>query len=98
MNANDANESAEREIVLRPRRQVTLPPWICEALGVREGDRLSVSIDNHSLVMTPRKSVALQALRDIQAAFADAGISEEELQAEGRHVREELIRARYGAA
>lgn len=98
MNTDDAFESAEKEIVLRPRRQVTLPSWVCDALDVRTGDRLAVSVTDQTLVITPRKSVALQALRDIQAAFAEAGITEEALQAEGRQVREELTRVRHGAA
>jgi AbrB family looped-hinge helix DNA binding protein len=89
--------SFDRELVLQSYGQVTLPSWVCEALGIQEGDRLSISIEDHSLIITPRKAVALQALRDIQAAFAEAGVTEEGLQAEGRQVREELIRARPSA-
>ncbi|MBI2911702.1 MAG: AbrB/MazE/SpoVT family DNA-binding domain-containing protein [Chloroflexi bacterium] len=86
-----------RKITLRPRRQLTLPADICEALDLQVGDRLEVSLADDGLLVRPKKSIALDALQEIQRAFAVSGLTEEELQEEGRRVREELSRRRYGA-
>lgn len=83
-------ERIGRDLVLRPRRQLTLPAEVCEALGLAPGDRLELSITDAGLLLRPRKSVALQALREIQRVFASSGIPEEELQAEGRRARRRL--------
>jgi AbrB family looped-hinge helix DNA binding protein len=83
-------------IQLRPRRQITLPAWAAETLGVKEGDYLSVSETDRGLLVQPGEQAALEALRAIQQAFAASGITEEELQEEGRRVREELVRELYG--
>ena len=90
--------SGNLEIVLGPDGQLTLPAWAREALGLQAGDRLAVSISESGLVFTPRKAVALQALREIREAFAAAGITEDQLEAEGQRIREEISRTRYGRA
>ena len=84
------------DVTLRPRRQLTLPPQICEALGLEVGDRLEVSVTDEGVLVKPKKRLALNALAEIQRAFQEAGVTEEELQEEGRRVREELSRSRYG--
>jgi bifunctional DNA-binding transcriptional regulator/antitoxin component of YhaV-PrlF toxin-antitoxin module len=83
-----------QDLVLRPRRQVTLPGWMCDALGVEVGDRLTATVGEGGIVLRGSKQVALDALREIQAVFAASGISEDELQQEGRRVREELASER----
>lgn len=83
------------DIVLRERRQITLPAEICQQLGLQVGDTLEARLENDAIVVRAKRSVALRALRDIQSAFASSGISEEELQAEGRRVRDELYKERY---
>lgn len=89
-------EQAVLDLTLRPRRQLTLPPEVCDRLGVQVGDRLEVSVTDDALLVRPKKVVALKALEEIQRAFAASGITEEELQAEGRRIREQLSRERYG--
>jgi AbrB family looped-hinge helix DNA binding protein len=84
------------DVVLRPRRQLTLPAEVCEELGIQVGDRLEIAVEEGGLVVKPRKAVALDALREIRQAFATSGPAEDELQAEGRAVRERLSRERYG--
>ncbi len=81
---------------LRPRRQLTLPRSICEKLGIGPGDKLELSVEDSKLVLTPKKVKALNALREIQEAFQRSGITEEELLAEGRKIRKELVKERYG--
>lgn len=86
----------QRDLVLRPRRQVTLPAEVCDALGIDTGDHLEWSLSDRGLVVRPKKRAALDALRAIQEAFAASDVSEAALQEEGRSVREQLTRARYG--
>ena len=82
-------------VVLRPRRQLTLPREVCEALGVKPGDRLVLEVLDGVLVVRPGRQAALDALRAIQQAFAESGITEEELLESGRRVRDELFREQY---
>ena len=42
-----------------------------------------------------RRARALAALEEIQRAFAASGVTEAELQAEGRRIREQLSREYY---
>ena len=85
------------DVVLRPKRQITLPKNICTQLGIEPGDVLELLVENSALIAKPRKSVALEALKEIQQAFQRSGITEEELQEAGRSVRQEIARERYSA-
>jgi bifunctional DNA-binding transcriptional regulator/antitoxin component of YhaV-PrlF toxin-antitoxin module len=91
-------ERPNLDITLRPRRQLTLPPQVCEALGLEIGDRLEVSVVDGGVFVKPKKQLALNALAEIERAFKETGLTEDELQQEGRRVREELSRSRYGKA
>jgi antitoxin component of MazEF toxin-antitoxin module len=82
--------------VLRPRRQLTLPRDICQQLGIDIGDQVDLSVEDGTLIVTPSRKLALNALAEIQSAFARSGITEEELQRAAREARTELIRERYG--
>ncbi len=84
------------DVILRDRRQVTLPAQVCEQMGLQTGDRLEMRLEDDTLVVKPKKGLALRALREIQAAFAASGISEEDLQQSGRAVREQVYRERHG--
>lgn len=84
------------DLILRPRRQITLPAEVCEALSLRLGDRIELSLVDGGVLLRPKKTVALEALHEIRRAFAESGVSEEEIQAEGRGIRERLSRERYG--
>jgi AbrB family looped-hinge helix DNA binding protein len=87
------NKSANA--VLRPKRQVTIPKKLCDELGIEPGDILVLTVENSTLTARPRKTAALEALREIQRAFEKSGVTEEELQEESRRVRQEIIRERY---
>lgn len=93
----DMAEKKVTDVVLRPKRQVTLPKEICAALGIKPGDVLELSLENSAIIARPRKIAALEALREIQQAFERSGITEEELQNAGRRIRQEVARERYGA-
>lgn len=45
--------------------------------------------------LVDRQTAALNALREIQGAFKDSGISGKELQETGRRVRREIVGRRY---
>ena len=84
------------DIVIRPKRQVTLPKDICDQLGIEPGDVLELTVENSVITARPRKTTALEALKEIQSAFKRSGIAEEELLDTGRRVRQEVARERYG--
>ena len=84
------------DIVIRPKRQVTLPKDICDQLGIDTGDVLEMTVENSVITARPRKTAALQSLKEIQQAFARSGMAEEEVLNTGRRVREEIARERYG--
>jgi AbrB family looped-hinge helix DNA binding protein len=83
------------DVVLRPKRQVTLPQEICNQLGIGPGDVLELTVDDAILMARPKKTVALEALKEIQQAFQRSGITEEELQKTGRRVRQGIARERH---
>lgn len=85
------------DVVLRPKRQVTLPKEICDRLGIEPGDVLELLVEDSALIARPRKSVALEALKEIQQAFQRSGITEEKLQEAGRRVRQVVAKERYSA-
>lgn len=85
------------DVMLRPKRQVTLPREVCDQLGIGPGDVLEVSVEEAKLVARPKKTAALEALREIQQAFERSGVSEEELQEAGRRAREEIAKERFSA-
>ena len=78
-------------VVLRPKRQITLPKEICQQLGIEPGDGLELSLEGSALIARPQKAVALEALKEIQETFKRSGITEEELLQAGREVRREII-------
>jgi AbrB family looped-hinge helix DNA binding protein len=84
------------DVILRPKRQVTLPKEVCDQLGIQPGDALEVTVEDCTLIARPRKVVALEALKEIQQAFERSGITEQELQDAGRRIRREVARERYG--
>lgn len=44
------------DVVLRPKRQITLPREVCEQLGVGPGDKLELTLEGAALVASPKKS------------------------------------------
>ena len=90
-------EKEVMDVVLRPKRQLTLPRGVCEQLGIGPGDVLELSLEGDTLVARPRKKAALEALREIRQAFERSGITEDELQEAGRRARQEIARERDSA-
>lgn len=85
-----------KRATIRERRQVTLPAEICRELDLDVGDTVTLELTDGALLLTPGPKRALDALAELHRIFAEAGVSEEELQDEGRRVRAELSSQRYG--
>ena len=89
-------ESLGGEVTLRPKRQLTLPAEICDALGIEPGDLLELSVEGKVLMARPKKAKAMDALREIRDSFERSGITEEELLKAGRSTRRDIKRERHG--
>jgi len=84
----------KNDVVLRPKRQITLPKDVCDQLGIGPGDTLELIVEGSVLKATPKKQRALDALNEIQDTFRRSGISEAELLKEARKTRREMASAR----
>ena len=84
------------DVVVRQRRQITLPADIYEKLGLDVGDRLELRLEGDTVIARAKKTIALNALEEIRRSFAESGMTEEELQQAGRTIRSQIIRERYG--
>jgi AbrB family looped-hinge helix DNA binding protein len=85
------------DVVMRPKRQVTLPKVICEQLGIAPGDILEFNLEGSVLVARPKKARALDAVKEIRAMFKASGITEAELQDSEKEIRREVARRLYRA-
>ncbi|MDD5190256.1 MAG: AbrB/MazE/SpoVT family DNA-binding domain-containing protein [Dehalococcoidales bacterium] len=78
---------ATNDIVVRPKRQVTLPKDICQRLGIETGDTLEITVVGATMVARPKKTLAMEALNEIREAFKRSGVTEEQLLEATRVVR-----------
>lgn len=85
------------DITVREKRQVTLPRYICEQLGIEEGDRLTVYVEGDRLVAKAKKTVAVDALDELQKLFRSSEVTEKELLKTSRRIRKELVKKHYGS-
>ncbi len=90
------SKDADKKIVLRDKRQITLPREICEQLGIEPGDKLTLYVEDGVLVAKPNKTIALEALKELRESFKNSGITLKELLANGRRIRKELVKEYYG--
>ena len=90
------SKDADKKIVLRDKRQLTLPRDICEQLGIGPGDRLTLYVEDGALVARPNKTIALEALHELQRMFKESDITLKELLENGRRIRRELVKEYYG--
>lgn len=68
-------------LTIRPKRQITLPSDVANSLGLEVGDQITLNLKDRQAILTPNKSLALDALQSIQKAFRDSGVPEADLQA-----------------
>ena len=68
-------------IQIRPKRQATFPEPLLQAMGVGVGDSFEAKINNNKeIVLKSKKQISLNALKELQKAFRESGITEKELQ------------------
>jgi AbrB family looped-hinge helix DNA binding protein len=89
--------SRKNDVVVRPKRQMTLPREICDQLGIGPGDTLELVVEESVLRATPRKRKALDAIDEIRETFRRYGVTEGDLLDEGRKTRQEIARGRRAA-
>jgi AbrB family looped-hinge helix DNA binding protein len=82
------------DVVVRTKRQVTIPREVCDQLGIAPGDTLELVVEGSVLKATPRKRKALDAVEEIRETFSRYGVSEQDLLKEGRKARQEITRER----
>ena len=82
-------------ILIRPKRQMTLPREFCRQLGISPGDRLEMFVEGDRLIATSKKTLAVNAVREIREVFRRSGISEQELQESGRKIRKEIFKEKH---
>jgi AbrB family looped-hinge helix DNA binding protein len=85
------------DVVIRPKRQVTIPKEVCEQLGLKTGDMLEMMVEGSMIIARPRKNIALESLKEIQQAFQRSGITEEKLIRERGRARQASVRERFSA-
>jgi bifunctional DNA-binding transcriptional regulator/antitoxin component of YhaV-PrlF toxin-antitoxin module len=90
------SNNADKKIVLRDKRQLTLPRDICEQLGVEPGDKLTLYVEDGVLLAKPNKTIALEALHELQRMFKESDITLKEMLENGRRIRKELVKEYYG--
>jgi len=90
------SKNISNDIIIRDKRQITLPRKLCEQLGVEPGDRLILNVEDDKLVAKPRKSVALNALQELHRIFQTSDVTERELLKTARRIRRELVAKEYG--
>lgn len=69
-------------IDIRSKRQATFPSQLLKLMGINVGDQLEITVAGQQAVIKPKKQIALEALRAIQAAFRESGVSQKELQSD----------------
>jgi AbrB family looped-hinge helix DNA binding protein len=82
-------------ILVRDKRQITLPAEICDALGIKPGDSLDLEVEDGTLIARPGRKAALDALTELRRAIAQSGVSEKEMLDGLRDIRKELFREKY---
>jgi len=90
------SKNISNDIIIRDKRQVTLPRKLCEQLGVEPGDRLSLHVEGDKLIAKPKKSVALNALQELRRIFQTSDVTEKDLLKTARRIRRELVAKEYG--
>lgn len=68
-----------KELIIRARRQLTLPGDLCDQLGLEVGDKLNVTVESGTLVARPARDAALDALKEIRRLFDRSGLTEKGL-------------------
>ncbi|MBS7638388.1 AbrB/MazE/SpoVT family DNA-binding domain-containing protein [Candidatus Bathyarchaeota archaeon] len=53
------------EVTVREKGRITIPAPLRESLGLKEGDRLEVTVERRAIVLRPKRTVSSAELRGI---------------------------------
>ena len=87
---------ASQVVKVQEKGQVTIPLEIRQRLGLKKGDLVTFMITEAGVVIKPAEVIVTEALDEINRALKAEGISFEDLMAQGRELRDELIKKEYG--
>ncbi len=82
--------------IVQEKGQVTIPADIRRKLGLRKGDLIAFIETDQGVVISRQEVIALDLLKEIGDSLKSKGISLEELLADGRDIRSDLLREIYG--
>jgi antitoxin PrlF len=87
----------DRKLVrMQEKGQVTIPQEIRKKLGLKRGDLVAVVETPEGVFITPQQVVATKALDSIGDILKEQGLSLEEVIAQGRDIRTDLLQEMYG--
>jgi AbrB family looped-hinge helix DNA binding protein len=87
----------DRKLVrIQEKGQVTIPTDIRKKLGLKRGDLVAVMETPEGVFITPQQVLATKALDQIGDVLKEKGLSLDELIAQGREIRTDLLQETYG--
>jgi antitoxin PrlF len=87
----------DRKLVrMQEKGQVTVPTEIRKKLGLKRGDLVAVMETPDGVFITPQQVLATKAFDQIGDILKEKGLSVEELIAQGREIRTDLLEETYG--
>jgi antitoxin PrlF len=81
---------------VQEKGQVTIPAEIREKLGLQKGDLVAFVETEQGVVISPQEVVAMKALDKLGEMLKEKGITLEELIEDGREIRGEIAKEKYG--
>jgi antitoxin PrlF len=81
---------------VQEKGQVTIPTEIRKKLGLKQGDLVAVMETPDGVFITPQQVVAAKAFDRIGDILKEKGLSVDELIAQGRDIRTDILQETYG--
>lgn len=82
--------------IIQEKGQVTIPAEIRRRMGLKKGDLVAFVETEDGVVISRQEVVALDLLKEIGDSLKAKGITLEELLADGRDIRGDLLKEMYG--
>lgn len=87
----------KRTYSIQENGQVTLPMEWLRKYGLKKGDLVSYVVnEDGSLTVVPRVALAMKVLDEIGDALKAKGITLAQLMADGRDIRGDILKDKYG--
>ena len=81
---------------VQERGRITIPLEVRLKLGIQKGDLVTFVETDEGFVIKPASAVANEALDEIGEALRSKGVTLEQWLAQGRRIRGEIARQKYG--